>query len=431
MEAFAYRDGMLSAEEVPLTRIAEAVGTPFFCYSSAALENRYAGFVRAFAGADAMVCYALKANSTLAVVRTLAALGAGADVVSEGELRIARAAGIPPERIVFSGVGKTRAELAAAIAEGIHQINVESEPELELLGELARPLGRPLAVALRVNPDVDAHTHAKISTGRKEDKFGVPLEAAPRLFARAAAMPNLALDGLALHIGSQITALEPYRRAFKRMVGLARALRGEGHTIRRLDFGGGLGIRYRDERPPTVEAYAAMVKALVAGLEVELAFEPGRYLVGNAAVLVSRVLYLKENGARRFVVVDAAMNDLIRPSLYEAYHEIVPLAEPAPGAVRAAVDVVGPVCETGDYFARARALPPLEAGALLAIRSAGAYASVMASTYNGRRPAPEVMVKGARYAVVRPRPDYDELLRRDRLPDWLGERPGRAARGAA
>ena len=431
MSEFAYRNGALSAEGVPLERIAAALGTPFFCYSTAALEDRFAAFAAAFAERDALVCYALKANSTLAVVRTFALAGAGADVVSEGELRIALAAGIPPARIVFSGVGKTREELASALAHGILEINVESEAELELLAALAKDAARPVNVALRVNPDVDARTHAKITTGKKENKFGVPLGEVPRLFARGAALANLRLQGLAVHIGSQLESLGPYRRAFKALASLAAALERQGHDIRRLDFGGGLGITYRNEKPPKIEAYAAMVKAVTRGFKGQLTLEPGRWLVGNAGVLVTRVLYVKETAAHRFVIVDAAMNDLIRPTLYGAYHAIEPLREPPKGARRARADIVGPVCETGDYLALARALPPLAAGDLLAIFSAGAYVSVMASTYNARRLLPEVMVKGSRYAVVRPRLEYDELLRRDRLPDWLEERAKGRARGAA
>ena len=431
MSEFAYRRGALNAEDVPLARIAAEVGTPFYCYSTTALERQLGTFRAAFADADAMVCYALKANSTLAVVRTFANLGAGADVVSEGELRIALAAGIPPERILFSGVGKTRAELEFALAAGILQINVESEPELELLGELAKGMRRPVLAALRINPDVDARTHAKITTGRKENKFGVPLSEAARLFARAARMAHLRMQGVAVHIGSQLESLAPYRRAFARIVRLAGELRTQGHDIRRLDFGGGLGITYDDERPPTVEAYAAMVKQLTKGLDAQLAFEPGRFLVGNAGVLVTRVLYVKEGAARRFVIVDAAMNDLIRPTLYDAYHAIKPVTEPAKDAALERADVVGPVCETGDFLARARLLPPLAEGDLLAICSAGAYASVMASTYNARLPAPEVMVKGSRYAVVRARPDYESMLRRDRIPDWLEMPATGPARGVA
>ncbi len=431
MSAFTYREGVLCAEEVPLARIAEAVATPFYCYSSAALLGQYRAFAAAFAQTDAAVYYGVKANSTLAVVRTFAQGGAGADVVSEGELRVALAAGVPPQRIVFSGVGKTRAELAFALEAGIFQINVESEPELELLSEVARAVGKEAAVAIRVNPDVDARTHAKITTGKRENKFGVPLDDARRLYGRAAGLPNLKMRGIAVHIGSQLIDLAPYRQAFARMIELAHSLRAEGHAISRLDFGGGLGIPYYKEAPPSIEAYAAMVKDLTKGLDCHLMFEPGRFLVGNAGVLVTRVLYIKDGAEHRFVVVDAAMNDLLRPTLYDAYHAIAPVKEPAKGAPLDPVEVVGPVCESGDIFARQRPLPPLATGDLLAICSAGAYASVMASSYNGRLPAPEVMVNGGRYAVVRARPEYAELLRRDRLPDWLAERAGAFRRGTA
>jgi diaminopimelate decarboxylase len=427
LAAFPYRGGQLHAEEVPLARIAAEIGTPFYCYSSAALVARYRGFVRAFQGLDATVCFALKANSTLAVVRTLAAEGAGADVVSEGELRIALAAGVAPSKIVFSGVGKTRDELAFALAAGIFQINVESEPELELLGALAASLGRKIAVALRVNPDVDARTHAKIATGRKENKFGVPIGEARRIFARGAEFKGLALRGVAVHIGSQIVDLAPYRKAFGRVAALVKGLRADGHAIDRIDFGGGLGIVYHKEKPPSIAGYAASVRDAVAGLDVALAFEPGRYLVGNAGLLVTRVLFEKSGATRGILIVDAAMNDLIRPALYDAhgYHAIVPVRQPKTSARQKPVDVVGPVCETGDAFAVARPLPHVATGELLAICSAGAYASVMASTYNARLPAPEVMVSGARYAVVRPRPSYRELMGRDLIPDWLGPLPDR------
>lgn len=431
MTHFVYKNGALYAEEVPLARIAEQVRTPFYCYSTAALRGRYRAFANAFADVDATICYALKANSTLAVVRTLAAEGAGADVLSEGELRIALAAGIPCEKIVFSGVGKTREEIVFALQTGILQINVESEPELELLGEVASALGKQVAVAVRINPDVDARTHAKITTGKKENKFGVPMDEAARLYARGAALPNLLMRGVSVHIGSQITELAPYRKAFKRVVELVHKLRADGHDIRRIDFGGGLGITYHKEKPPSAEAYAAVVKKATGGLQVSLTFEPGRFLVGNAGVLVTRVLYVKQGAAHRFLIVDAAMNDLIRPALYDAYHEIVPLKESAKRAMRKPVDVVGPVCESADIFARARMLPPVEAGELLAICSAGAYVSVMASTYNTRLPAPEVLVNGVRYAVVRPRPTYDDLISRDCLPDWLAEPTNRVASGRA
>jgi diaminopimelate decarboxylase len=419
---FSYRDGGLCAEEVPLARIAEAVGTPFYCYSSAAIERRYRQFAAAFADRRAEIHYALKANSNLAVIRLLARLGAGADVVSEGELRRALAAGVPPERIVFSGIGKTAAEMRIALEAGIHQINVESEPELTLLSEVASRLGKTAEIAIRINPDVDARTHAKISTGKKENKFGIDLAHAAGAFRRAAQLPGLAPVGLALHIGSQLTELLPFELAFARAAEFMRALARDGFALRRLDLGGGLGIRYHNERPPTVEDYALLVKRVTDGLDVELAFEPGRWLVGNAGVLVARVLYVKEGVSRRFLIQDAAMNDLIRPALYEAWHEIMPVRAPDAGALRRPFDVVGPVCETGDSFAMQRLLPAMAPGELLALMSAGAYGAAMSSSYNTRRPASEVLVRGDQFAIIRPRPSYDELLSQDRLPDWLAGR---------
>jgi diaminopimelate decarboxylase len=419
---FAYRAGELHAEAVPLARIAAAIGTPFYCYSSAAIERRYRRFAAAFADRRAGICYALKANSNLAVIRVLARLGAGADVVSEGELRRALAAGVPANRIVFSGVGKTAAEMRFALETGIRQINVESEPELTLLSEVASGMGRTAEIAIRVNPDVDARTHAKIATGKKENKFGIDLAHAPGAFRRAAQLPGLAVTGIALHIGSQLTDLGPFELAYGRAIELLRALAGEGIVLSRLDFGGGLGIRYHNERPPAIEDYAALVKRVTGGLDLELEFEPGRWLVGNAGVLVARVLYVKEGASRRFLVQDAAMNDLIRPSLYEAWHEIMPVAAPAAGAERRPIDVVGPVCETGDSFATQRPLPPIAAGELLALMSAGAYGAAMSSSYNSRPLVPEVLVQGDRFAVIRARPSYEELLSQDRMPDWLAER---------
>lgn len=418
---FTYRDGELHAEAVPLARIAAAVGTPFYCYSSAAIERRYRSFAAAFADRSAVICYAVKANSNQAVIRLLAQLGAGADVVSEGELRRALAAGVPAERIVFSGIGKTEAEMRFALAAGIRQINVESEPELSLLSAVASAMGRTAEIAIRVNPDVDARTHAKISTGRKENKFGIDLAHAPGAFRRAAQLPGLKPVGLALHIGSQLTELLPFELAYGRAVELLRALAAEGIALHRLDLGGGLGIRYHNERPPAIEDYAEMVKRVTAGVAVELEFEPGRWLVGNAGALVARVLYVKDGISRRFLIQDAAMNDLIRPSLYEAWHEIVPVRAPAASAEYRPADVVGPVCETGDSFAAQRPLPPLAAGELLAVMSAGAYGATMSSSYNTRLMVPEVLVRRDRFAIIRPRPTYDELLSQDRMPDWLAE----------
>ena len=422
---FAYRHGELHAEGVALSRVAAALGTPFYCYSSRALEARYLAFAEAFASQRAMICFGIKANSNLAVVRSFARLGAGADVVSEGELRQALAAGVPPERIIFSGIGKTRAELEFALARSIHQINVESVPELEALSALAAALGKRRArIALRVNPDVDALTHAKIATGRKENKFGIDLAHIGAVARRAAALPGIALEGLAVHIGSQITDLQPFRTAFVRLAALIGELRAAGIPITRLDLGGGLGITYRDETPPPVGEYAALVKDVFGPLDLELALEPGRALIGGAGVLVAGVVYVKDGMTRRFLILDAAMNDLIRPTLYEAWHDIVPVREAPPGAPLAPVDVVGPICETGDTFAVARPLPPLGAGALVAILTAGAYGAVMSSAYNSRPPAPEVLVRGDDFAVIRPRPSHAELMARDFVPTWLAEEAG-------
>ncbi len=416
---FAYRDRQLHAEAVPLAEIAAAVGTPFYCYSSTAIERQYRRFAAAFADRQAMVCFALKANSNLAVIGTLARLGAGADVVSEGEFRRALAAGVPGNRIVFSGVGKTAAEMAFALAHDVHQINVESEPELRALSAVAVELGRTASIAIRVNPDVDARTHAKISTGKTENKFGIDLAHAFAAYRLAARLPGIAPVGIAVHIGSQLTELAPLELAFGRVVELAQALRAEGIAITRLDLGGGIGIRYRDETPPAIEDYAAMVKRLTDPLGASLAFEPGRWIVGNAGVLVSRVLYVKEGAMRRFVVIDAAMNDLIRPSLYDAWHEIVPLRSPIAGVKGEPADIVGPVCETGDAFAEQRPLPPVAEGDILALLSAGAYGAVMSSGYNTRLLVPEVLVRGGNFAVIRPRPRFEDLLAQDRMPDWL------------
>jgi len=426
---FTYGGGELHCDGVALARIAAAVGTPFYCYSSAALEAQYRRFAEAFADQGAAICYAVKANSNLAVIRTLALLGAGADVVSEGELRRALAAGIAPARIVFSGIGKTRDEMEFALATGIHQINVESEPELEALSEIAVAMGVSAPIALRVNPDVDARTHAKIATGKAENKFGIDLGRIRAVALRAATLPGIALHGLAVHIGSQLTDLAPYRAAFTRLAELTTELRAAGLTLDRLDLGGGLGIAYRGETPPSLADYAALVKGTVGNLGVALAFEPGRVLVGDAGVLVAKVLYVKDGTTRRFLVLDAAMNDLIRPALYDAWHDIVPIRQPRAGAPTAPVDIVGPVCETGDTFATQRPLPPVGADELVAILSAGAYGSAMSSAYNSRLLVPEVLVRGGEFAVVRDRPSYQDLLAQESVPEWLAE-PGRA-RGAA
>lgn len=419
MGAFAYRYGILHAESVSVNEVARAVGTPFYLYSTAALEAHYSAYAGAFAGQDAGVCYALKANSNLAVIRTFAKLGAGGDVVSVGEMKRALAGGIPPERIVFSGVGKTREELRAALEAGIHQINVESIPELEALSAVASSLGVVAPIAIRVNPDVDAKTHAKIATGKKENKFGIDYDQARDIYKFAASLPGIKPVSIAVHIGSQLTDLAPFRAAYERVAALLHQLRADGHDIQRLDLGGGLGITYKNEAPPDLADYAAMVRSITGNLGCRVTLEPGRSLVGNAGILVSRVIYVKQGLHRRFAIVDAAMNDLIRPSLYEAYHGIIPVAEPEAGVTLEPYDVVGPVCESGDTFAVQRPLPPLADDDLVAFLSAGAYGAAMSSTYNTRPLIPEVLVNGDRFAVIRPRPTVEEMLAAERVPDWL------------
>ncbi len=419
MGAFAYRYGVLHAELVSVNEVARAVGTPFYLYSTAALEAHYSAYAGAFAGQDAGVCYALKANSNLAVIRTFAKLGAGGDVVSVGEMKRALAGGIPPERIVFSGVGKTREELRAALEAGIHQINVESIPELEALSAVASSLGVVAPIAIRVNPDVDAKTHAKIATGKKENKFGIDYDQARDIYKFAASLPGVKPVSIAVHIGSQLTDLAPFRAAYERVAALLHQLRADGHDIQRLDLGGGLGITYKNEAPPDLADYAAMVRSITGNLGCRVTLEPGRSLVGNAGILVSRVIYVKQGLHRRFAIVDAAMNDLIRPSLYEAYHGIIPVAEPESGVTLEPYDVVGPVCESGDTFAVQRPLPPLADDDLVAFLSAGAYGAAMSSTYNTRPLIPEVLVNGDRFAVIRPRPTVEEMLAAERVPDWL------------
>ena len=421
MDHFQYRAGELWAEDVPLGRLADRVGTPFYCYSTATLERHDRVFAESLAGLDATICFALKANSNRAVVATLARLGAGADVVSGGELALARAAGIPPSRIVFSGVGKSRAELTAALRAGVMQINVESEPELMALDRIARSLGRTAVVSLRINPDVDAGTHEKITTGKSENKFGVEWTQARRLYQRAKTLSGVRLVGIAIHIGSQILDLAPFRNAFVRARDLVAMLRADGHAIERLDLGGGLGIPYDAAAPlpPAPASYGALVRQIFGDLGCKLVFEPGRLLVGNAGVLVSRVLYVKPGATRTFVIVDAAMNDLIRPSLYDAHHDIWPVKSPPKGAALVEVDVVGPICETGDTFARARLLPSLKEGDLVVFRTAGAYGAVMSSSYNMRPPAAEVLVRGRDAAVVKPRRAVTDLFADEILPKWL------------
>jgi diaminopimelate decarboxylase len=421
MNHFEYRDGILHAEGVDLRDIAAAVGTPFYCYSTATLERHYRVFAEAFADIDAVVCYAMKANSNQAVLKTLAALGAGADVVSGGELARALAAGIAPEKIMFSGVGKTAAEIDAGLAAGIFCFNVESEPELHLVSARAAAMGRTAHVSFRINPDVDAKTHAKISTGKKSDKFGIAFERAEAIYDLAATLPGIAVSGIDMHIGSQITELEPFDLAFAKLAQLVERLRARGHAITHIDLGGGLGVPYRasNELPPGPPAYAETVKRHVRSLGAKVIFEPGRLIAANAGILVTSVIYVKEEAGRRFVIADAAMNDLIRPTLYEAWHEIRPVVEPDPHADYVVADVVGPVCESGDFMAKERSMPAAAAGDLLAIASAGAYGAVQAGTYNTRALVPEVMVKGERFAVVRPRVEVADLIALDRLPPWL------------
>ena len=421
MDHFLYRHGILHAEDVPLPDIAAAVGTPFYVYSTATLERHFRLFDEALDGTDHLVCYAVKANSNVAVLKTLARLGAGMDVVSAGEYLRAKAAGVPGERIVFSGVGKTREEMRIALSGGIRQFNVESEPELHALSEVAAGMGRTAPVAIRVNPDVDAKTHEKIATGKKENKFGIPIDRAPAIYAEAAALPGIEIVGIDVHIGSQLVDLEPFRQAYLKVAELTRTLRAAGHTIRRLDLGGGLGIPYTrsNEAPPLPLDYGRMVKETVGDLGCEIEIEPGRLIAGNAGLLVASVIWVKSGEGRDFLILDAAMNDLVRPAMYGAHHDIVPVIEAAPGAETQAFDIVGPVCETGDTFARARPMPPLAAGDLVAFRSAGAYGAVMSSEYNSRPLVPEVLVSGDHFAVIRARPTFDEMLARDTIPAWL------------
>jgi diaminopimelate decarboxylase len=420
MHHFTYRAGVLHAEDVSLDRVAAEIGTPFYCYSTATLARHYKVFAGAFADVRALVCYAMKANSNLAVVATLARLGAGADVVSGGELARALAAGIAPGKIVFSGIGKTEGELAAAVDADILCVNVESEPELELLSAVAARKGRRAPISLRVNPDVDARTHAKIATGKSENKFGIPISRAREIYAHAAKLPGVRVAGVDMHIGSQITQLQPFEDAFALLSQFVRTLRADGHGIEHVDLGGGLGIPYRhdDSPPPDPVAYAQVVKRATRSLDCTLIFEPGRLIVGNAGIMVTRVLYVKRGESKTFIIVDAAMNDLIRPTLYEAHHDIIPVREPTGGASRIIADVVGPVCESGDFLGLDRELVEPEPGDLLAVMTAGAYGAVQAGTYNTRPLIPEIMVSGDRFAVVRPRIEVAELISRDRMPDW-------------
>ncbi len=421
MHHFQYRDGVLHAEDVDLSRLADEVGTPFYCYASATLTRHYRVMVDAFAGDDALICYAMKANSNQAVLATLARLGAGMDIVSEGELRRALAAGVPGERIVFSGVGKQRGEMAAALDAGVLCFNVESEPELEALSEVALARGTTAPVSIRVNPDVDAKTHAKISTGKSENKFGIPISRAREAYAHAARLKGLRVTGVDMHIGSQITDLEPFDNATQLLAELARDLMADGHQLHHIDLGGGLGVPYREnnEPPPDPRAYADTITRHTRPLGLKLIFEMGRLIAGNAGVLVARVIYVKHGDGKTFVIVDAAMNDLIRPTLYDAHHDIRPVQEPEAAARRMVADVVGPVCESGDYLALAREMPEVKAGDLVAFMTAGAYGAVQANTYNTRLLVPEVMVSGGQAALVRPRPTYEDVIALDRLPPWL------------
>jgi diaminopimelate decarboxylase len=421
MDHFLYRNGVLHAEDVPVPEIAAAVGTPFYIYSTATLTRHFRVFDEALAGMDHLICFAVKSNSNIAVLKTLAKLGAGMDVVSGGEYLRAKAAGVPGERIVFSGVGKTRDEMRLALEGGVRQFNVESEPELLALSEVASELGIVAPITVRVNPDVDAKTHAKIATGRFENKFGIPISKARAVYAEAASLPGIEVIGIDVHIGSQLTDLEPFRQAYQKVAELTRALRADGHDIRRLDLGGGLGIPYErsNTAPPLPLEYGAVIRETVGDLGCEIEIEPGRLVAGNAGLLVTSVIYNKQGEGRDFLIVDAAMNDLIRPAMYDAHHDIIPVIEPEAGADQHPVDIVGPVCETGDTFARQRDMTALAEGDLVAFRSAGAYGAVMASEYNTRPLIPEVLVNGDQFAVIRERPSFDEIINRDKIPEWL------------
>lgn len=421
MDHFNYYNGALHAEDVPLSQIAAEVGTPVYVYSTATLTRHFGLFQQALDWTDHLVCFAVKANSNLAVLNLMANMGAGMDVVSGGEYLRAKAAGVPGDKIVFSGVGKTLTEMRQAIEGGIRQFNIESEPEMRALSELASSMGTTVPVAIRVNPDVDAKTHEKIATGKSENKFGIPIARAREVYAEAARLPGLQVVGVDVHIGSQLTDLEPYRAAYTKVAELTRALRADGHDITRLDLGGGLGIPYRRDNnaPPLPIEYGQIIRDTVGNLGCEIEIEPGRNIVGNAGVLLTSVIYLKEGEGRDFLIVDAAMNDLLRPAMYGAHHDIVPVTEPAVGAEVRPFDVVGPICESGDTFQKAAELTTMQAGDLVAFRSAGAYGAVMASEYNSRPLVPEVLVNGDQFAVIRPRPSFEEMLSRDSIPEWL------------
>ncbi|SLN50734.1 diaminopimelate decarboxylase [Ruegeria meonggei] len=421
MDHFLYRDGALYAEDVPISEIAAAVGTPFYVYSTATLLRHFQLFDDALDGTDHLVCYAMKAASNQAILKTLAQAGAGMDVVSGGEYMRAKAAGVPGDKIVFSGVGKTADEICTALTGGIRQFNVESEPEMEVINAVALELGVVAPITVRVNPDVDAKTHAKIATGKSENKFGIPIARASEVYAHAASLPGLEVIGIDVHIGSQLTELEPFELAYNKVAELTERLRAEGHNIRRLDLGGGLGIPYArsNDAPPLPVEYGAMIKKTLGHLGCEIEIEPGRLIAGNAGLMVSKVIYVKSGEDRDFLILDGAMNDLIRPAMYEAYHDIIAVQEPAPGVEQQPYDIVGPVCESGDTFAKQRNMPPLVPGDLVAFRSAGAYGAVMSSEYNTRPLIPEVLVHGDQFAVIRERPTFDEMINRDTIPEWL------------
>ncbi|WP_340244629.1 diaminopimelate decarboxylase [Sulfitobacter pontiacus] len=421
MDHFLYRDGALFAEDVAISEIAAAVGTPFYVYSTATLLRHFKAFDDALDGMDHLVCYAMKANSNQAVLKTLAQAGAGMDVVSAGEYLRAKAAGVPGDKIVFSGVGKTVSEIRLALEGGIRQFNVESEPEMEVLDAVARSMDKVAPITIRVNPDVDAKTHAKIATGKSENKFGIPIARAREVYRMAAAMPGLEVVGIDVHIGSQLTDLTPFELAYQKVAELTEQLRADGHTIRRLDLGGGLGIPYErsNAAPPLPTDYGAMVQKTLGHLGCEIEIEPGRLIAGNAGLMVSEVIYVKSGEGRDFLIIDGAMNDLIRPAMYEAHHDIIPVVEAKAGAEQQPYDIVGPVCESGDTFAKQRMMPKLAAGDLVAFRSAGAYGAVMASEYNSRALIPEVLVHGDQFAVIRRRPTFDEMINRDTIPEWL------------
>ncbi|MFY9237788.1 MAG: diaminopimelate decarboxylase [Roseovarius sp.] len=421
MDHFLYHGGVLHAEDVPVADIAAQVGTPFYLYSTATLERHFKLLDEALGGMEHLVCYAMKAASNQAILKTLAALGAGMDVVSGGEYLRAKAAGVPGTRIVFSGVGKTEGEMRLALEGGVRQFNVESEPEMQMLSAVAVSMGLRAPITVRVNPDVDAKTHAKIATGKSENKFGIPISRAREVYAQAAALPGLEIIGIDVHIGSQLTDLEPFRLAYRKVADLTEVLRGDGHDIRRLDLGGGLGIPYTqsNEAPPLPTDYGVMIREELGHLGCEIEIEPGRLIAGNAGIMVSRVIYVKSGEGRDFLILDGAMNDLIRPAMYDAHHDIIPVVQPAAGTEQQPYDIVGPVCESGDTFAKQRMMPPLAAGDLVAFRGAGAYGAVMSSEYNTRPLIPEVLVNEHQFAVIRARPTFDEMINRDTIPEWL------------